>query len=1053
MRLAIVATPAISSDQRPVPGALDGDVVRARLPLPDTSFEVVDLDPEQDLAEQLERLFDERRPGPSDLVLFYASSAVALSNAGELFVCLDPENPDVGDSLHDITAVFEEHMHGPVLFVLELRHVPHPDDPFRSATIVAAAKGAIRAPVTGIEALIAARLTPMEVEDHTSPFTRALIAALEEADPDKGLLAEVVYEQIVDSEILLGVVPCFSHLRGRASFELLPIPEGACAIVPVPAVVEAEGAAEPAPDAEAEDETEAEDEAEAEAEDEAEAAAEPAAEAEAVEEEIAVEATPEPVAAAEPEPVAQPAPEPVATVAPMAPARRSSPRAAAAEPVASDYSYATSVDLPEARSFRRIEPDLPKIIIDVPKSPSAPPPAPDRPLDGAVAAFDAEQVPETPRPAPVKHHIEAGDALVTAGDAEGALGEFRKALALLAPADALDRASIFVRIASVKAKQDKRREAISNLDKALQILPGYRPALEELIELNVAERDLRAAAAAEESLLATLFDPNERFGRLVAFAERWETSADTGRARLLLTRALELRPDDIELLIKLRPLCEAAGETDRSLAMLRRIAELTQHPRARALRYFELGERTLKEKPGAEDAALELFDLALDSDPTMLKPLEIVARLLAERQEWSQLERAYEKMIARVQVAPDAQIKREVTFELYRQLGLLRRDHLEDFALSLEAFERSIAIKQDVTTRLIAADLAKRIGNSDRAIVHLQAVARLDPSRVATFHDLFEEFQRQRRPDQAYCASCVTVFVGAAEARERFIFNEHRPARVPKLVNALDASAWDLLTPEDADPNLAAILQAITPAAIHARLSQLAAQGKLTQLDPAGRHDVQTSTVSIARSFGWASHFLGVPAPAVHVRDDAEIGLLAVVAEEPTVVAGGAVLRGRSLPDLAFLSGRHLAYHVGSHRLLLFFASLEDLSACLLAALRIARPTLPIPPKMQESALALAALMKPKLPADTLAELERAVAHLNASGRPADLSRWAADVERCATRAGYVLTGDLEVAVNVMKNEPRGVLSVEDRIADLLGFSVSEAHHQLRTALGVAIEP
>src|SRR5262249_8028586 len=159
--------------------------------------------------------------------------------------------------------------------------------------------------------------------------------------------------------------------------------------------------------------------------------------------------------------------------------------------------------------------------------------------------------------------------------------------------------------------------------------------------------------------------------------------------------------------------------------------------------------------------------MALESDPTMLKPIEVIARLLAERQEWSQLEGAYEKMIARVQTAPDDKIKREVTCELYRQLGLLRRDHLEDFTLSLEAFERSIAIKGDINARVIAAELAKRIGNSERAIVHLQAIARLDPSRVAVFHELFEEFQKQRRPDQAYSASCVTTFLGAADAREK----------------------------------------------------------------------------------------------------------------------------------------------------------------------------------------------------------------------------------------------------------------------------------------------
>ena len=41
MRSAIVATPALLSDSRPAPGALDGDLIRARLPQADTGFKVL----------------------------------------------------------------------------------------------------------------------------------------------------------------------------------------------------------------------------------------------------------------------------------------------------------------------------------------------------------------------------------------------------------------------------------------------------------------------------------------------------------------------------------------------------------------------------------------------------------------------------------------------------------------------------------------------------------------------------------------------------------------------------------------------------------------------------------------------------------------------------------------------------------------------------------------------------------------------------------------------------------------------------------------------------
>src|SRR6516225_4732765 len=114
MRLALVATPAPLPDLRPTPGSLDGDVIRARLPLPDASFQVVDLDPSVDLAEQLEGLFDRGEAPADEAILFYASCRVILSVDGELFLSFDPTQPDTGDSLRDIASVFRERAGGPV---------------------------------------------------------------------------------------------------------------------------------------------------------------------------------------------------------------------------------------------------------------------------------------------------------------------------------------------------------------------------------------------------------------------------------------------------------------------------------------------------------------------------------------------------------------------------------------------------------------------------------------------------------------------------------------------------------------------------------------------------------------------------------------------------------------------------------------------------------------------------------------------------------------------------------------------------------------------------
>jgi len=67
----------------------------------------------------------------------------------------------------------------------------------------------------------------------------------------------------------------------------------------------------------------------------------------------------------------------------------------------------------------------------------------------------------------------------------------------------------------------------------------------------------------------------------------------------------------------------------------------------------------------------------------------------------------------------------------------------------------------------------------------------------------------------------------------------------------------------------------------------------------------------------------------------------------------------------------------------------------------------------------------------------------------ADTRTWAVGVEHTVTRAGFVLCDSLEVSARVLTQEPDepGNLTQKDRVKDLVSYSVSEAHLQLRSAL------
>jgi tetratricopeptide (TPR) repeat protein len=699
----------------------------------------------------------------------------------------------------------------------------------------------------------------------------------------------------------------------------------------------------------------------------------------------------------------------------------------------------------------RPEPEARVIIAAPPSKPVsvAPPPAPSRPASVAPPAAPSSAV----------EHMAAGDALRLAGDQEGALTAYKRALGMLGSGATQERAEIYVRQGQAKQALGLRREAIAAFEKALSLapqkeVPAHLLALEALLALNVAEADWRAVAATEERVLGTLASPDDRFTHLKLFGARWQDDAgDPERARAALERARELRPDDLAVLGRLRALYEQAGMGAEALATRRRVAELTRDPRERARLFFELGQHCLFDLR-REDLGLTLLDKALESDPTMLEPLAVVARVLADRQEWSELEQAYRRMLDRVDHTAQGPVRSEVTWELCRRLGFMFRDHLDDPGLALDAFEDAVHAKPlDLQTRLTAAELGRALGKNDRAAVHLEAAAGIDPTRAATYHDLFESFQKLRRPDQAYQAAAVTMHLRQADARERFIFEEHKPHGVPTPAYALRAEAWEWLRPHDRDTRAEAVLRAVTPAAIAARLSQLGSDGRLPSLDPAGKQDPEKSTVSIVRSFAWASHYLAVPAPAVYLSDEPGLALASVVAEEATVFAGQKVLRGRSLTELAFLVGRHLAYHVGGHRLVLYYPSIEELTAVFLAAVRLVLPEVPAPAALRAAVAETERGISLRLTESARVDLAAAVAAFESGGSRAHLAEWVASVERCATRAGFLLAGDLEIAAGILRTEGRGILDPEAKLADLLSFAVSDEHRALREALGIAIQP
>ena len=1101
MRLLIIAAAAASATTEPRLGQRDSGLVLDRLALGDLGFTPIVLDPARDAAEQLDEALAAHR-GRIEAVFFYASCLVAVDD--ECYLCLDPDEPEVGDSLRDLAVTLRERVAGPICALLDVRYAAGTSS---ADEVVDRVARSVASPTTGIELLAAARPLGSHSERVPSRFSVGLLEALD--GTTGALTTSAVYRRITENTDFGTWPHAHLHVAGaqpfvirRSGASLAPPAESddgtvetgpvaafeyrpsAISVAPVlevgPAAISTDTATAPDPALVARATETVEDQSSVEVdaggaglsdEEEAELLALEARE-------VVPPPAPMPVRP-RPEPRRAPPESERREAVTAGPPRSSRPAATAlpsiiiAEAVASQVIQGaassgvrgtppdrplprrdapTPVDRPDRPS--EVEEAIPLVTHAPSPTPAEPPaaaPAAEAPTPATapVAAPPSEQ---PTQPTTVRDFMAAAEAEALADRLDGALAQYKKALGKLGTSTTPDRAEIYVRIAMIMRKQGKTRLAITNLDKALAIDARDARALVALVELNADEGDWEAAEQAEERLISVApTDDDTIFAHLLAFGDRWRAAGRAPeRARRHYEIASERFPERPEAWQRLLAMYEEAHDVDAVIDTRKRLIAFETATEKRADRWFELGEYCMFEAH-REIEALEAFEHVLAAAPTRLEALEVLATALAEQQEWAELERIYRKMAMRFD-EPTPEFA-AVRAELYHRLALLYRDHLEDPRSALHALEQEIAVRpRDLDAVLIAANLASELGDRAKTLDLLRAAARLEPRRSDTYHRVFEVGQLEDRLEIAYFAASVTSSLGTANDRERIVLAEHRPHGVPAHRRPLTADAWPLLRPSP-DEGVDSVMRAIAPAILRHRVLELDRDGRLPPLPFDGPQDARTSTISAVRSLGWAAQFLGVSVPAIYVSDDHAGTLTAPLAKHQAVIAGRGALRGRSLAELAFLCGRHVTLRRPEHELAVHVHGTEELAACFLAGIHAATGSAPSPPALAAAVTALASLITKNQTADERTDLEEAVRNLEESSARVDLSAWRDHVERTACRAGLLLCGDIDVAKRVLEAEDEGGTgATSEWLGDMLAFVVSDSYLALREALGTTLD-
>jgi tetratricopeptide (TPR) repeat protein len=635
-----------------------------------------------------------------------------------------------------------------------------------------------------------------------------------------------------------------------------------------------------------------------------------------------------------------------------------------------------------------------------------------------------------------------------------ALTNFQKVLTALGDDEAEARADVYFKLGCIKREQGQAKQAINNFEKALGVDSGHRPTLEALVSVYGELRDWKQVVAYKRHILDNVYDGEERFKLLNDIADVWnDNDKNPQKAIEALEEARDLQPTNHVLLHKLLALYQATENWAKMIDTISAIAELEKDP-LRKSKFLYTMAQLYRDKEDDPDRAVELFNDALDINPTYLEAFERINKILTAKKDWKALERAFRKMLRRLSSANNA-ANADLEFNLWHSLGIIYRDRLNDVSSAIEAFKMATRYKPDeAVERQILAELFEATDQIEAAIGEHAIVLQKDPLRVDPYRSLYKLYTKMHEYDRAWCMCAALAFLHKADEEEQRFFEDYRPRGMIQVKSRLDNEQWvKNLFHKDENIFIGKIFEMITPAAIVAKTNQLRASRQLPVLDKRFKQDPATSTVTFAKTFGWAAQVLGVPLPELYVRNDVPGALVAVPSAPPASVAGQTVLTGFTPQELTFIVGKHLSYYRGEHYIRNLFPTLNELKVLLFAAIKIIMPDFAVPPEMAQAvnttAQELAKYMQP-IQRDSL---RLVVQKFIEDGAKADLKRWMQAIEVTASRAGLLLCADLDIAKKIIAAEPQlpGDLTPQEKMKELLVFSVSEQYFALRKALGIAV--
>jgi len=592
------------------------------------------------------------------------------------------------------------------------------------------------------------------------------------------------------------------------------------------------------------------------------------------------------------------------------------------------------------------------------------------------------------------------------------------------------------------------REAERFLSKAIDADPNNVKVLLAAAELRVKLDQPTEALALLNRVVLRASDKEDLCRARLEIARICEAVlGDSIRARESIAAILQQDPNHLDALRQIVRLADPLEDREDLEAGLRKLGELEQDP-ARRAQYLVSLSRLVRENLGPDaPEAEELQERAIELWPGNANWLQGLVDSYEQRGAWVELERILASQINNLD------LEHRPAFMLMhgRVLGvhLDRQDDARDVLRAVIQGDPDNEPALELLLRQIDVDAIEDPALLDEAIELHRFMLSRHPLLVDSLRALRRLCKQAGRIDESYCAESCLVLLGAATEEEEYFHKQNRKRAPTKAAGSLQRDQLELVALPDADHPARRVLAALGPHLTelvpvdfgHYGLENLE-WGRLGHQHEAREVTSYCAQILEVERFEVMEAFGGVP------RGTSEPGA------RPTLLLPRSLQR-LSVPEQRFLCGRLLT------RVALDTESLdpgrsEPLSLRTLEIMLVALQRTD-DAAFGEDVAPVAILndmvqrLRQLLGEDELKAAREAAAEAWAGPGRDHLARWIRSTELGACRGGILCCGSILSGWSALTSTSDDPLA-EDLRRDLISFTASKEHAELRRKLGTAIQ-